>query len=278
MPSPQDPIAVTLFGLDVRWYAVFMLAGVIAGLFLTRALAARLGLDPEWVFDVAPWIILWSIVGARLYYVLLRAEHFVSNPADAINIRLGGLSFHGALVAGTLAFAMLCWRGGQPFLKWTDAAIPGVALAQAIGRWGNWANQEAFGTPTTLPWGLLIAPDHRPSAFADVERFHPTFLYESVFNLANAVLLSWIALHIPRSSRLRTGDVLGLYLVSYGLARFLIERLRTDSLYIGPLPAAYWLSWLLVASGIALLVAPRMMSAGTTTAGTRAPTLGSHFD
>ncbi|MGH2615806.1 MAG: prolipoprotein diacylglyceryl transferase family protein, partial [Thermomicrobiales bacterium] len=134
------------------------------------------------------------------------------------------------------------------------AAIPGVAIAQAIGRWGNWANQEAFGTPTDLPWGLWIDPVHRPAEFADAERFHPTFLYESLFNLANAALLTWIALRFTRSNALRHGDILGIYLINYGLARFLIERIRTDSLYLGPLPAAYWLSWALVAAGLGLLL------------------------
>ena len=258
MPSPSDPIAFSLFGLDVRWYALLMLAGVVAGVFLTRELADRVGLDPEWVIDATPWVVLFSIAGARLYYVALRANYFVSNPVDAINIRLGGLSFHGALIAGTIAFAVLCRRADQPFLRWTDAVVPGVALAQAIGRWGNWANQEAFGTPTTAPLGLWIDPDRRPAEFAGVERFHPTFLYESIFNLANAALLSWVALRLPGSGRLRHGDVLALYLINYGAARFLIERLRTDSLYLGPLPAAYWLSWGLVTIGASLLIFLRL--------------------
>lgn len=257
MPSPADPIAFTFLGFDIRWYALFFLAGILAAIILTRALAARLGLDPDWVLDAAPWIILWSIVGARLYYVSLRTDFFLANPWDAINIRLGGLSFHGALIAGILAFAVLCRRHRQPFLAWTDAAIPGVALAQAIGRWGNWANQEAFGTPTNLPWGLWIAPDRRPAGFIAAERFHPTYLYESLFNLANAAVLSWLALRIPNSRTLRHGDVLAVYLINYGLARFLIERVRTDSLFIGPLPAAYWLSWALIAVGLGLLLARR---------------------
>ena len=168
MPSPSDPVAFSIFGLDVRWYALFMLAGVVAGLFLARFLAGRIGLDPDWVIDAAPWVVLFSIVGARSYYVALRADHFVSHPVEAINIRLGGLSFHGALIAGTVAFAILCRRARQPFLWWTDAVVPAVALAQAIGRWGNWANQEAFGTPTTAPWGLWIDPDRRPAEFAGV--------------------------------------------------------------------------------------------------------------
>jgi phosphatidylglycerol:prolipoprotein diacylglycerol transferase len=254
MPSPSDPIAFSIFGIDVRWYALFMLAGVIAGLLLARYLAGRIGLDPDWVFDAAPWVVLFTIVGARSYYVVLRWDYFLSHPAEAINIRLGGLSFHGALIVGTIAFAVLCRRARQPFLWWTDAVVPGVALAQAIGRWGNWANQEAFGTPTSAPWGLWIDPDRRPPQFADIERFHPTFLYESLFNLANAALLSWLALRIPRSARLGHGDVLAIYLVNYGAARFLIERIRTDSLYLGPLPAAYWLSWGLIATGVALLI------------------------
>jgi phosphatidylglycerol:prolipoprotein diacylglycerol transferase len=257
MPSPSDPIAFSAFGVDVRWYALFMLAGVVAGVFLARYLAGRIGLDPDWVIDAAPWVVLFSIFGARSYYVALRAEHFMLHPVEAINIRLGGLSFHGALIAGTAAFAVLCWRARQPFLWWTDAVVPAVALAQAIGRWGNWANQEASGTPTTAPWGLWIDPVRRPAEFASVERFHPTFLYESLFNLANATLLSWIALRVAGSSRLRHGDVLGIYLINYGVARFLIERIRTDSLYLGPFPAAYWLSWGLVAVGLALLIVLR---------------------
>ncbi len=264
MPSPSDPIAFSVFGIDVRWYALFMLAGVVAGLVLARFLAGRIGLDPDWVFDAAPWVVLFSIVGARSYYVALRVDHFLAHPAEAINIRLGGLAFHGALIAGTAAFALLCLRARQPFLWWTDAVVPAVALAQAVGRWGNWANQEAFGTPTGAPWGLWIDPDRRPAQFAGVDRFHPTFLYESLFNLANAAVLSWVALGVPRSTGLRHGDVLAIYLINYGVARFLIERIRTDSLYLGPLPAAYWLSWGLIAVGAGLLIFLRRTRSPTT--------------
>lgn len=260
MPSPPDPVAVSILNIDIRWYAIFMLAGVLAGVTLTRYLAGRLGLDPDWVLDVLPWIVVASIAGARLYYVLLRAQDFAASPLDAINLRLGGMSFHGALIAGTIALIVASRVGKQPLLRWTDAAAPGVALAQAVGRWGNWANQEAFGSPTDLPWGLAIDPRFRPAAHAAADRFHPTFLYESLFNLGNAVLLSWLALQVPRSSRLRHGDVLALYLINYGIGRFLIERLRTDSLYIGPLPAAFWLSWALILAGIGLAVLPRIWS------------------
>lgn len=258
MPTLSDPVAFSVLGIGIRWYALFLLAGLVAGVLLTRALARRLGLDPDWVLDASPLVVLSAIVGARLYYVILRGDYFIQNPAEIINTRLGGMAFHGALVAGFLAFLYVCRRDHQPVLRWTDAAIPGVALAQGVGRWGNWANQEAFGGPTTLPWGMVIAPEHRPPAYADMERFHPTFLYESLFNLANAIFLSWLALRIPHSAVLRNGDVLGVYLINYGIARYLIERLRTDSLYIGPLPAAFWLSWALILAGAIMLALPRL--------------------
>lgn len=258
IPSPASPIAFNIVGLDVRWYALFLLAGLVSGLLYTRWLATRVGLDPDWVWDAAPWIVLCAIVGARLYYVLLRADYFAQHPAEAINLRLGGMAFHGSLVAGIAAFMILARRDNQPVLAWTDVAMPGVALAQAVGRWGNWANQEAFGLPTTLPWGVAIDAAHRPPQFVDSPAFHPTFLYESLFNLANAALLGWLALRVPSSRVLRHGDVLGVYLITYGIARFLIERLRTDSLYIGPLPAAFWLSWALVGAGVMVVIIPRV--------------------
>lgn len=263
MPSPADPVAFSFLGIEIRWYAIFMLAGIVAGVALTRFIAARIGLDPDWTLDAAPWIVFASIVGARLYYVLLRGPELLSRPLDALNIRLGGLSFHGGLIAAAIALIILCRRQGQRFFAWADAAVPGAALAQAIGRWGNWANQEAFGTPTDLPWGLWIDPDRRPPGFLDAERFHPTFLYESLFNLANAVVLTWLALRVPSSPRLRQGDVLAVYLIAYGVARFLIERIRTDSLYLGPFPAAYWLSWAFIVAGGALLIARHQPWRGT---------------
>lgn len=263
MPSPPDPVAISVLGLDIRWYALAFLAGTAAGIMLTRWLARRLGLDPEWVLDTAPWIVVAAIVGARAYFILLQWDHFASRPMDTLNLRQGGLSFHGALAAGLVAFAVLCRRQNQPFLRWSDAAVPGVALAQAIGRWGNWANQEAFGSPTNLPWGLAIAPAHRPPGMEAFERFHPTFLYESIFNLGNAVVLTWVALTIPRSPVLRHGDVLAIYLINYGVARFLIEWLRTDSLYIGPLPAAFWLSWALILAGVTLYAFLRVFQSST---------------
>ena len=261
MPSPSDPVAVDLFGVAVRWYALFILGGIAAAIGLVRTLARRRGLDPDFVLDIAPWVVLGAIAGARLYYLVLRGDYYLDHPAEALNLRLGGLTIHGAVVAGTAVLWYLCRRARQPFLTWTDLLVPGLALGQAIGRWGNWANQEAFGTPSDLPWAVAIAPHRRPEAYASVSTFHPTFLYESLFNLANALFLSWLVLRLPRT-RLRPGDVFWLYLILYGAARFLIERIRTDSLYIGPLPAAYWVSFGLVCVGAGMLALRHTVWAG----------------
>jgi len=257
MPTLDDPFAFSFGPVEVRWYALFILAGIAAAIVLIRWLATKRGLNPEFVLDMAPWVVFLSIAGARLYYVLLQADAYADNPADALNIRLGGLSIHGALIAGIATVYVYCRMRGERFFTWIDLLVPGVALGQAIGRWGNWANQEAFGTPTDLPWAVTIDPARRPPGYEAEATFHPTFLYESLFNLANAVLLSWLALRLPRTRWLRPGDVAWLYFILYGVARLFIERIRTDSLTIGPLPAAYWLSFALIGFGVAMIVLRR---------------------
>lgn len=257
MPTLGDPSAFSLGPIDVRWYALFILAGILSAIGLSTWLAGRRGLDADFLLDIAPWVVFLSIAGARLYYVLLEWDTFRNDPGAALNIRSGGLSIHGALIVGVITVVVFCRRHRQPFFTWADVILPGLALGQAIGRWGNWANQEAFGTPTDLPWAVTIDPSRRPEGYEQVSTFHPAFLYESILNLLNAALLSWLVLRLPSIRTLRNGDVAALYLINYGIIRLLIERIRTDSLYIGPLPAAYWLSFLLIGGGIAFLVIAR---------------------
>ncbi len=221
-------------------------------------MARRARRDPEFILDAAPWVIAAAIVGARLYYVLLRARYFEHHPWNALNLRSGGLTIHGALVAGLAAFFVRCRARRQPFLAWADLVIAAVPIGQAIGRWGNWANQEAFGTPTTLPWAVHIDPANRPAHCAQFSAFQPTFLYESMVDLVIATVLIWLVLRPPRRRPLASGDVLALYFVFYGVSRFLIERDRTDSLFIGPLPAAYWLSFALIIVGAVMLLTGRL--------------------
>ncbi|CAA9575944.1 MAG: Prolipoprotein diacylglyceryl transferase [uncultured Thermomicrobiales bacterium] len=262
MPTLDDPVAISLGPLTVRWYALFILAGIFGAIALIRALARRRGMDPEFVLDIAPWMVVSGIVGARLTYVLLKWDRYADAPLDALNIRLGGLSIHGAVFLGALILWALCRRAGVSFLGWGDLIIAGVALGQAVGRWGNWANQEAFGTPTDVPWAVTIRPDRRPAAYTDQATFHPTFFYESVANLLNAAVLSYLVLRMPGSRRLREGDAIAVYGILYGVERFLIERIRTDSVYLGPLPGAYWASFALVAIGVAMLVLRRTVWSG----------------
>ena len=257
MPTLHNPIAFSLGPLDVRWYALFILSGMIFGIGLSYWLAGRRGLDPDFLLDMAPWIVLIGIAGARLYYVLLKPDFYIDHPMEAINVRLGGLTIHGAIVAGVATMIILCRMHGEPFFRWADVMVPGLALGQALGRWGNWANQEAFGTPTTVPWAVHIDPSRRPPGFEQFATFHPTFLYESIFNLVNAIVLAWLVLHMPKLRWLRAGDVAWIYLIAYGLVRFIIESDRTDSLYIGPLPAAYWFSFALIGAGIVMIVMRR---------------------
>lgn len=259
MPTLHDPIAFSLGPLEIRWYALFILCGILGAVALSYWLAAKRGLDPEYIFDMAPWVVFLGIAGARLYYVALEWRHFQGDPLAALNIRSGGLSIHGSIIVGLIVIWVLCRRSRQPFFTWIDIIVPGVALGQAIGRWGNWANQEAFGKPADLPWAVTIDPDRRPAGYEQSATFHPTFLYESIFNLGNAALLSWLVLRMPRTSWMRPGDVGAIYLIAYGVGRFAIERMRTDSLYIGSLPAAYWLSMLMIGGGVILMVLTRTM-------------------
>lgn len=257
MPVLDDPTAISLGPLDVRWYALFILCGIFAAIGLSYWLAGKRGIDGGFLLDMAPVVVITAIIGARLYYLILRWDYFIDNPSEAINVRLGGMTIHGAIIAGVLALWWYTRRHRQSTMTWADLVVPGLALGQAIGRWGNWANQEAFGTPTDLPWAVTIDPSRRPSEFADASTFHPTFLYESVFNLVNAIVLSWLVLQVPRRSWFRTGDVTGIYLIAYGVIRLIIERIRTDSLLIGPWPAAYWLSAMLILAGSAVIIVSR---------------------
>lgn len=260
MPTIHDPVAFHIFDLPVRWYGLFILAGILAGIAVVRELARRRGLDPEFALDAAPLVVIAAVIGARLYYLLLRQEYYRRNPDEMVSLQMQGLTIHGALIAGVLAFAVLCRRRGQPILAWADVTIAAVPIGQAIGRWGNWANQEAFGTPTSLPWAVTIDAERRPAEYAAYATFHPTFLYEALLSLVIAAVLIWVALKVPTSPRLRDGDVLSAYGILYGLARLPIERMRTDSLTIGPWPAAYWLSGALIAFGIAWFIGRRLGS------------------
>lgn len=254
MPTLNDPIAFAFGPIEVRWYALFIVLGIVLAVALAVWLANRSGLDGEILLDVAPVIVLAAIAGARLYYVILEWDRFQNDLMGALNIRSGGLSIHGAIIVGGFTAWLLLRKQEGSWWQWFDCLVPALALGQAIGRWGNWANQEAFGTPTDLPWAVTIDPARRPAGYEQYSTFHPTFLYESIFSFIFCAVLVFLVLNQKKFGWYRTGMAFGIYLFGYGLVRLALESIRTDSLYIGPLPAAYWLSYGLMAVGIVVVV------------------------
>lgn len=259
----DDPTAISVGPFTVQWYALFIMTGAMLGAFLAGKLATFRGLRGDAIFDVAVVAIISGVIGARLYFVMLEWEYFGQNPLQIFNLPRGGLSIHGAIIFGAAAVIIMAWRLKDPILSWLDVVAPAVALGQAVGRWGNYANQEAFGTPTDYPWGIEISPENRPAEYAEFTHFHPTFFYESVLNLLNAALLTYLIVRFSGRSWMRAGDILAVYLISYGVIRWPLEWIRTDSLYIGPLPAAYWLSGALILGGFVLLILNRTVFHGS---------------
>lgn len=227
-----DPIAFTILGLEVRWYGILIAAGMILGTIVMYSRAEKHHIEPEKVLDFIIAGIPAGIIGARTYYVIFNWSHYVDADGSAdwgkiMNIRLGGLAIHGGLILGFAAVIILCIYNRYNALNVLDLAAPGIALAQSIGRWGNFFNAEAHGGPTDLPWAILV----------DGEMVHPTFLYESIW-----CALLFVALIYIDDRRKFTGQIILLYAFLYSIERFFVEGLRTDSLMIGQFKQAQVLS------------------------------------
>jgi prolipoprotein diacylglyceryl transferase len=226
IPSPDQGVW-QVGPLPVRAYALCIIAGVFAAIWIgEKRFQARGGL-PGTVGDVAVWAVPFGLVGARLYHVITDYQLYFGEGADpirALYVWEGGLGIWGSVTLGALGAYIGCRRNGVRFSAFADAVAPGLAVAQAIGRWGNWFNQELFGKPTTLPWGLEIDPEFRPDDYAQFETFHPTYLYEFIWNLGVAGVLVWA----DRRFKLGFGRVFWLYVMLYTLGRVWIEYLRID--------------------------------------------------
>ena len=221
----------------LRWYGLLIAVAVLIGLNLSSWLARQRGLESNLISDLLPILVLAAVVGARIYYVAFEWQSYQRSWWDAFAIWRGGIAIHGALLAGTLAVILFCrWRR-VAFWDVLDVLVPSVVLGQAIGRWGNFFNSEAFGVPTDLPWKLFIPFGSRPQIFSDSEFFHPTFLYESIWNLGVFVLLM-ILFQLGRKQKLDlpAGALSCTYLLSYSLGRIWIEGLRIDPLCLGGQP------------------------------------------
>ncbi len=233
IPSPSDPFVFHLGSLAPRWYGILLALGILLAILVTRRQLALRGHDPGIAGEVAVWAVPSGVVGARLYHVVTDWSQFSGNLEKIPLIQEGGLGIYGALLGGALGALFGARRAGVPLLVILDCAVPGVAFAQALGRFGNYFNQELFGGPTSLPWGLEIDPENRPSQYLDDATFHPTFLYESLWNLLVMAVLLRVALRWRRQA---AGFALALYLALYSLGRFFVEGLRVDPAHeIGPL-------------------------------------------
>ena len=224
-----------------------MLAAILTGSFVASRWIQRKGENPEDFWDMLFWVLIPAFIGARLYYVFIQSPrdaggigYYLSNPMQILNLMGGGIHIFGAFIFGGLAIWLYTRIRKLPLATYLDAVGLCLPIAQAIGRWGNFINQELYGPPTTLPWGLRIDPPHRIAPYNDFvnyptsTRFHPLFLYESLWNLAGFALIFWISRRFE--AQIKPGDLALLYLLWYPLGRFFIEFLRTDSWFFPGTP------------------------------------------
>jgi len=230
MFASPGAVAVQVGPIVIRWYGILMAVAIVVGLWLAHRQAKREGLPADDLVSASQWAILAGLVGARLYEVVFNWDYYGQFPSKILAVWEGGLAIHGGLIVGPLVGVWLAHRWKIPVLRSLDVAGPSLALGQAIGRWGNFFNEEAFGRPTDLPWKLYISPGHRPPGYGQYEFFHPTFLYESLWDLGVfAVLMFWLG---PRL-RPRPGAAFFAYIGLYSVGRFAIESLRLDSFWLG---------------------------------------------
>ena len=243
----------------LRWYGALIAMSVFTGLRLSSYLAKKKNLDYRIINDILPLLVCSALIGARVYYVVFEWKNYKNNWLEVFAIWKGGIAIHGALIGGVIAILLFCKLNRLQFWKFLDVIIPSVALGQAIGRWGNFFNNEAFGIPTELPWKLFIPFEYRPSVFSSEQYFHPTFLYESLWNFLIFILLILIfRSNIKKSLTLHAGSISCIYIFLYSVGRLWIESLRIDPLCIASTPPfceggikiAQLMSLLLSASGL----------------------------
>lgn len=239
---PPSPIIVNIGPIALRWYSVMIVLGALMAAWIATREARRRGQDSEQIWQMLPIVLIFGIIGARLGWVLVSLKEIQAKGWEHIFFTFeGGLSIQGALIGGLLAVIIYTRRHKLDFFEWTDIIIPGVALAQAIGRWGNYFNQELFGAPCDQPWCIpisneVLASDPKYAAYVGkYTHFAPTFAYEMIWDLLNFGVLMWLGRQ--RRMELRTGDLFWIYGIFYSIGRFFIEEIRLDSAMIGGIKA-----------------------------------------
>ena len=248
--------------LFFSFYGLLIAIGALAGAFLAQREAERRGHDKDILWDLLIWLLIAGIIGARLWHVFtpspsaiaegLTTEYYLAHPLAMMDTRKGGMGIPGAVIAGAIALYIFTRKRKLSFMEWADIAVPGLALGQAIGRWGNFVNQELYGAPTSLPWKIYIDPAHRLAGFVDQAYYHPLFLYESLWNIGNVLLLLWLGRRF--TERLKSGDLFFVYLLVYPLGRFLLDFLRLDASQLGGINANQsFMALIVVFAGLSLL-------------------------
>lgn len=222
--------------LTIRYYGIVISAGILAALLLTQHLARRREKQVDELLDALPWMFLGGLLGARLWHILTPPEsmvqqgittrYYLTHLNEALAIWKGGVGIMGAILGGTAALWIYSRVTGKPFLIWLDILAPGAALAQAVGRWGNFINQEVYGLPANLPWAIYIEPRRRLPGYDQAAFYHPLFLYESLLSLLNMVVLLWLGNRYRH--QLQPGSLFWIYLLVYGTGRAGLEFLRLD--------------------------------------------------
>mgnify|MGYP001237749299 CR=1 FL=1 len=224
----MDPVAFRIFGIEIMWYSILITIGVIVGAILAFREAERLGIGEDNLIDLLLFAIPLAVIGARLYYVIFSWDYYSQNPKEILHFRGGGLAIHGAIIVGIIVAVVFSRKRGLDFWSIADCCSPSLILGQGIGRWGNYINQEAYGRPTDLPWGIII----------DGVKVHPTFIYESIGDFLIFFFLIWYR----KNKQEVSGEIFLLYIILYSTIRFFIEGLRTDSLMLGSIRVAQLIS------------------------------------
>ncbi|MDX1805834.1 MAG: prolipoprotein diacylglyceryl transferase [Paenisporosarcina sp.] len=252
-----NPIAYSLGPIDVRWYGVIIASGIVLAFIVAQREMVKRSFHPDFLTDLLMWAVPLAILGARFYYVLFKWEYYAENPGQILQIWEGGLAIHGALIVSFIVAYLFTRKRSTSFLKVADIAAPSILIGQTIGRWGNFMNQEAHGGPVTRSFlENMILPDWIIEQMKiDSTYYHPTFLYESLWNFTGVVLMILL-----RRVNLLRGEMFFFYVIWYSIGRFFIEGMRTDSLYlIGDLRTAQVVSLLSIAVATIIFVYRRIM-------------------
>lgn len=236
-------------GFAIHLYGLAIAVGILLGFFVTRALAKRLTFPPDDLYGLVAWLVPVSLVGARLYHVLNEWGYYADHPGEIVAVWNGGLAIHGAILAGLITVFVWARRRRASFWSVTDLLAPGLILGQAIGRWGNYFNQELYGKPTDLPWAIPIDLSHRLPGYESFAYFHPLFLYESLLDLALFAVLFFIV----RRGHARLGTTTALYFIGYSVIRFSLDFLRINPVGFGWLTLAQAVSVVMAVAGVIVL-------------------------